>query len=573
MSSPNPDPQVPSPPGEMFAPERIDISHRAAWTLVLVFLLLLGVPPLVQDIRELRKGPQGWLPARELGRALTGTAGPDQPIEQRLRSFDAGVARLEFTTRPRQWAQQIVTELLRRGNDRTFPGQDGWWFYRPELQALTGYGPVKPEPHSVSRDPGLLDWEAPLAPIRAFAADLRDRGVALWLVPVPMKPSIYPEKLTGNPTDGPLRHPDTVPFFEALAGTGLRVIDLAPELWKLKTADATEGPVYLPDDTHWAPRGMAHAAAVLGRLVQEEAWFATLPPQPYPGVAAAVESVRGYGDLVEKLGARTPGRLFQPYQVMLQRWLAPGPPQSPPPDRNSPVVLLGDSFVNIFDDPTLGFAAPGLAEGQRSGAGLAQQLAQRLGRPLDVQAVNGDGASGVRRWLANRGETVVRSKKLVIWVIAERDLILSRSLAKSNAVHWKHTPIAPDPAPGTDAPVISADGAVVVEARLLEKARQANPASANYPNSLYTARYEILKTLSGPAAPATVEVVHWNFRRRTLEPTAQLSPGKTYRLELKSWAAQTDLQSINLEILGDEDPQWFSSQATELPAAGSPAGP
>ncbi len=559
MSSPSQDPQIPAPPGEIFAPEHLAISRRAAWALVLTFLLLLGVPPLVQDWRELRKGASGWWPARELVRAVAGTDHPHQPIEERLRGFDAGLSRLEFTQPPRQWAQQIVTTALRRGNDRTFLGQDGWLFYRPEIQALIGYGPVLAEPHSVSRDPALLDWEPPLAPIREFALALRERGVALWLVPVPMKPSLYPEKLTGQASPSPVRHPDTPRFYASLAATGLRVIDLADGLWALKTNDPTAGPVYLRDDTHWTPRGMAWTAGELARQVRHEAWFAALPPVAYPNFPAVTTPVRGFGDLVEKLGARAPEQLFEPASLTLTHWPDPagGPPA--PPDRESPIVLLGDSFVNIFDDPGLGFAPSSLPPGQRIGAGLAAHLAQALQRPLDVHAVNGEGATGVRRWLAGRGDSALRSKKLVIWVLSERDLILSRSLAKANRVEWKTTPIAADPAlPSPNATASE----IVVEARLLEKSATADPASANYANALYTARYEIIRTVSGQALTGPLEVAHWNFRQRQVQPTARLTAGRLYRLTLKPWSACVDLHPVNLELL-EADPVWFSESALE----------
>ncbi|MDB6071444.1 MAG: hypothetical protein JWL81_2615, partial [Verrucomicrobiales bacterium] len=229
MSVPPSEPRIPAPPGEIFAPERLDISRRSAWVLVVIFLLFIGLPPLFQDFREWNKGEAGWLPSREFTKAVSGSETPDLTIEQRLRAFDSGIARLDFTKAPRQWSQQVVTAILQRGNDRTFPGRDGWLFYRPELQALTGYGPVVPEPHSVSRDPALLDWAPPLEPIRDFAASLKERGVALWLVPAPMKPSIYPEKLSGVISQGPVRHRDAAKFHELLANTGLRVVD--PAQW------------------------------------------------------------------------------------------------------------------------------------------------------------------------------------------------------------------------------------------------------------------------------------------------------------------------------------------------------
>lgn len=572
-SAPDIPQKTPHPPvGDEFPPEQIVLGHRWAWALVLGFLLLLGLPPLIQNFLEIRKGPDGWVPARELVRALDGSASPDKTIAARLRDFDAGLARQDFTNAPRKWTQQLVTAVLLRGNDRAVPGLDGWVFFRPELQALTGYGPLTPEPHSVSRDPSLTGWEPPLEPIRQFAETLHARGVGLWLVPVPMKPTIYPEQLTGRPANSPVRHADTARFFAALEAGGVHVIDLAPTLWELKSADSTDGPVYMPGDTHWTPRAMVHCAEFLARLIRQESWFPALPlaawttvPQPQP-----VLSEPGFGDLIDKLDSRFPEKLFPSRRELLQPIPDPKTHQPLSPDRNSPIVLIGDSFVNIFDDPSLGFAAPGLSEGQRSGAGLAQHLAAQIQRPLDVHAVNGDGASGVRQWLARRAEAAVRSKKLVIWVIAERDLLLSRTVAKANRVTWERVAIAPDPDSDHQSTARSGSpetsirphpgGPLVVDATVLEKSALPLPDEVVYPNSLYSVKYQVRRVVSGTAPESPLVVVHWNFKATKIQPTARIQTGKTYRLTLEAWAEKTELQTLNLTEL-DDYPEWFSPTA------------
>ncbi len=538
----------PAPPGDDLPPEQILLSRRAAWILTVGFLLLLAVPPLMDGLTGRVRG---------LVSAVSGK-GSRQPIAERLRDYDAGVASAAFTESPRQLTQQILTEFLNKGNDRVLTGRDGWLFYRPEIRALTGYGPLQPEPHSVSRDPSLLDWEAPLEPIKEFASQLKARGVALWLVPVPMKPGIYPEKLTGRPATGPVRHVAAAAFFRKLGEAGLPVHDLAPELWQAKTGDAALGPVYLKDDTHWTSRGMVVAAGSLARRIRQEPWW-SVPPGPAWEITQE-SSVAGHGDLVEKLGLRDPDQWAPPRAEVLQV-VTPPTGSAALADRESPVVVIGDSFVNIFDDPGLGF---GRSHGGRSQAGLAWHLAAALGMPLDVHAVNGDGASGVRHWLAQRGESVVRSKKLVIWVIAERDLFLSRSVAKANQVAWERVTFAPDPPAGSPTPAGTA-GPIVVEAEAVEKSEQPDPRRANYENALYTVQYRIVKTLSGPPVSGDIEVVHWHFKKRELQPAAAVEAGRSYRLSLEPWAAQEALQPINRAELGEAQPVWWSATAEPLP--------
>jgi hypothetical protein len=541
------------PPPE-FPPEQNQLSRRAAWVLTAIFLLLLGVPPLLD-------GLPGRV--REFAVAAAGK-GSSQPVAERLRGFDASVATAGFTDRPRQLTQQILTDFLGKGNDRVLIGQNGWLFYRPEIQALTGYGPLQPEPHSVSRDPALLDWEAPLEPIREFAAQLKERGVALWLVPVPMKPTIYPEMLGGAAVAAPVRHRDAPRLFEQLEAAGVRVIDPAPMLFEAKSAVGSEAAapdtrLYLPDDTHWSSRGMTLTAAMLADQVKQQKWW-TLSKGPEWQVRPAI-SEAGHGDLVDKLGLQEPDRWQLPRAEPLQVVELPEGVASAI-DRASPVVVLGDSFVNIFDDAGLGFGLPG--GGLSSRAGLAWHLAARLGTALDVHAVNGEGASGVRRWLGQRGETVVRSKKLVIWVIAERDLFLSRSVAKANRISWDRVSFAPDPPAVPDQPSLHA-GPVMVEAEAVEKSDQADPRRANYDNALYTVKYEVRKVLSGPAPAGAFEVVHWHFKKRELQPTSRIEAGRTYRLKLEPWSSHPELQPINREELGEAEPAWWAESVEAVP--------
>ena len=545
---------TPAPPRDEFPPEQILLSRPAAWILTSLFLMLLAVPPLLD-------GLPGRV--RELVSAVSGM-GSRQPIAERLRGYDSKVASAAFTGVPRQLTQQALTSLLGKGNDRVLIGRDGWLFYRPEIQALTGYGPIQPEPHSVSRDPALLDWEAPLEPIRQFAAQLRERGVALWLVPAPMKPAIYPEMLSGAVTGAPVRHRDAAAFFASLTEAGIRVMDPAAVLFAAKAGDASEGPVYLKDDTHWSTRGMLVTTGFLASQIRQlPALTECFDPAPRPWTMTLTASAPGNGDLVEKLGLRYPERWSPPRMETLAVVSPPAGIVSQV-DRGSPMVVLGDSFVNIFDDPGLGFPrTDGRAPSQ---AGFAWQLAHQLGMPLDVHAVNGEGASGVRRWLAQRGESVVRSKKLVLWVIAERDLFLSRSAAKANGISWERVHFAADP-PGPPAPPAGATPGdpVVVEAMAMEKADQADPRQANYENALYTVRYEVRKVLSGQAPAGPFEVVHWHFKKRVLQPASSIEPGHTYRLQLEPWGTRPELETLNLSQIGEALPVWWAEGAEPLP--------
>jgi hypothetical protein len=159
---------------------------------------------------------------------------------------------------------------------------------------------------------------------------------------------------------------------------------------------------------------------------------------------------------------------------------------------------------------------------------------------------------------------VVRSKKLVIWVIAERDLFLSRSVAKANGISWDRVSFAPDPPAVPDQPALRA-GPVMVEAEAVEKSDQADPRRANYDNALYTVKYEVRKVLSGPAPAGAFEVVHWHFKKRELQPTSRIEAGRTYRLKLEPWSSHPELQPINREELGEAEPAWWAESVEAVP--------
>jgi alginate O-acetyltransferase complex protein AlgJ len=86
------------------------------------------------------------------------------------------------------------------------------------------------------------------------------------------------------------------------------------------------------------------------------------------------------------------------------------------PDEKADVLLLGDSFTNVFSQAPMGWG---------EGAGLAPHLARALGRPLDVIAQNDSGAFATRKLLSEAlgaGEDRLAGKKLVIWEFAAREL-------------------------------------------------------------------------------------------------------------------------------------------------------
>jgi len=96
------------------------------------------------------------------------------------------------------------------------------------------------------------------------------------------------------------------------------------------------------------------------------------------------------------------------------------------PDPESDVLLLGDSFTNVFSLEAMGWG---------TAAGLAPHLAFALGRPVDVIAQNDSGAFATRQALARElggGQDRLRGKRVVIWELASREL----AVGDWKAVEW-----------------------------------------------------------------------------------------------------------------------------------------
>lgn len=293
------------------------------------------------------------------------------------------------------------------GEGIAVPGTDGWLFLRAELRHL-GVGPFwgadaakvsRAKPEQADPAPAIVD----------FAKQLRERGIALVLAPVPCKAAIYPDKL-GVAASGRVDAADRE-FLAVLAGQDVPVLDLA-DAFRAAQADAAAGPVYCRTDTHWSPRGCEVAAAAIAARIRALDGAAEWLPQDAKAFTSAREERPVKGDLA-------PGA--EP-EVLPAR-VVTGADGTGTEDRASPVLLLGDSHALVFHSG---------AELHGTGAGLADQLALQLGLPIDVIGVRGSGATPARINLLRRAKPDPRwlaGKKVVVWCFAAREFTESSGWA------------------------------------------------------------------------------------------------------------------------------------------------
>ncbi len=369
------------------APEERPRANRARIAFVSGFLLLIVAVPLLQ---------LGW----ELSHSE-----PVQALEVFERTPTAeGLVAYERTLEDRSIVAKWVRErwhwlsfvALNAGNQKAVVARDRTIFYRSSLDSLIAPG-FMAEPDAEGH---------PVPAIIAFRDNLQRAGVELVLLIAPGKESIYPEWLSRRypVAGGPPSPRDMESFLAAMEGAGVPCVYPTEPLWRGKSA----GLMYLRQDTHWTPEGMALVADELARVLGDRF-------SGPGGLSVRPRAVERHGDLYDMLSfAPTLPPPLPAERVVTQQVVArDGAPVEP--DAASPVVLLGDSFTNIYSAPAMGWG---------DHAGLGEHLALRLGQRLDVIALNDGGVNTARGNLARRPDALA-GKQLVIWQFAARDLVVS----------------------------------------------------------------------------------------------------------------------------------------------------
>lgn len=319
----------------------------------------------------------------------------------------------------------------------TATASDRWLFYRQDVEFL-----VQPSP----LDERSAKLDNPVQAILRFRDQLKTKGVELLVVVTPGKPSIYPERLTGSTQNlngagfNSTGHGKAI--LDSLARLGLHTVDLYTPLLAAKADDATLGPLYLNDDTHWTPRGAELAAGVIAGKVREmvDAGIVDIGEPSMEYVASDSVADR-MGDIGEMSGLnkfnvfktqRVIGHVISQQEVSeraqtldstetpadslvdsaaVQEAIAYDTVRTPFKDdfRKAKILILGDSFSRIYqtDSPV--------------NAGWIAHFAKEMGRPVASIVSDGGASTLVREKLARKAG-VLKGKKLLIWEFVERDL-------------------------------------------------------------------------------------------------------------------------------------------------------
>ena len=350
---------------------------------------------------------------------------------------------------------------------------------------------------------------------------------------------IYPEKINHN-IKGPISHPDAQRLVSELNSLpNLDVLDLTRSLFNLKK----DKKVFLKQDTHWTPEAMEEAAKIIANHIKSmdiNIDKVNLNPKQKEGRKA-------YGDLVEKINIWDGA--FNQESVIAK------PIKGNTRDRNSEIILLGDSFTNIYS------SNEGLGWGNN--AGLPEHIASNVGTPIDVISINGGGATEVRKKLAQRrgSSEDMKNKKVVIWAITCRDLFLSQEQCIDRNISWEN--VSFDKRPLEKKPT---NNKITIRAKLIEKPKIPDPKQTTYKDLLYGADYEIIETISGqvPEEGKKIAVVNWAFKNRVLLPSANYEIGSVRNLQLMPFEEMKDLQTLEQMYEGDNfDLFWELPKTSE----------
>ena len=352
---------------------------RATHTfLVAVFLAILFGVGVSQPVMDVVQG--------ERPQVLDVFTRP--PIARNLRTYEKDMEDASWIiqgVRPyMQFAQFLALRDL--GRD-VLAGRDGWFFYKPDVQFLI-------EPWAGCDDV--------IVAVSAFRDALAARGIRLLVVPAPGKPSVYPDKVTAcaarleEPVYGHARE-----TMARLRQAGVEVVDL----FALFDENRATAALYLRQDTHWSPDGMRLAAKEVASELLARGWVAKGPVS----YSLKPVSIRRHGDVLRMARSPQVVNAFPPEETACTQVVREGTGEVYQDSADSEVLVLGDSFLRIYERDEPG------------SAGFTAHLARELAMPV-ASIINDGGASTLVRQELSRKPELLRNKKVVVWEFVERDL-------------------------------------------------------------------------------------------------------------------------------------------------------
>lgn len=416
-------------------------THKSDLALVAGFLAVIASVPITQTCLELARHER--VQFTDVFRY--------RPTAKNLRQFEHTLEdKSWFQRKLRPEMQRLFFKTLRDTGAKGVQGCDRWLFYRPDLRYL-----VEPDPFE--RGGSDSKWVGPVEKrshgesvelaILRFRDQLKERGIALVVVPVPAKPSVYPDHVTRRAVGKQQQFQSpTLKLIEALRREGVPTVDLFAAFRSARIAER-EGqaatPLYLAYDTHWTPQGAQLAA----QLVASQLLESNLAPDAVKEFQRRHVAIARWGDILDMMQIPGTREAFPSEKVACDQVVDPvsGPlvPTASDrpgtlryPGRGTSVLVLGDSFCRIYQLPEPqsladeSAATTPVQKGEMGAkrllpgsAGFISHLALALKAPVDAIVSDGGASTDVRRKLSSNPE-ILEGKKVVVWEFVERDIAL-----------------------------------------------------------------------------------------------------------------------------------------------------
>jgi len=260
------------------------------------------------------------------------------------------------------------------------------------------------------------------------------------------------------------------------------------------------------------------------------------------------KEIVGRGDIAAMLKLSSGDKFFPPETVTIRQVVIGNTLWRP--SKEADVLLLGDSFSNIFS-----FEAMGWGES----AGFAEHLSLALRRPIDCILRNSDASFATREILSNelaRGRDRLAGKKLVIWEFAARELSFG---------NWKLLDLKLGEAKPSRFLSLKAGDEIAVSGTVESISPVPRPGTVPYKDHIEALHLVdvVAADARGDAAAHSQAVVYlWSMRDNVWTSAARLRPGDRVKLHLRPWPdVSAQYEKFNRTELDDsalqlEEPVW-----------------
>ncbi len=543
---------------------KIELGHTeihpiVARLLLASFLVTAALPVCVQILAVPAEKKAPSAPSTASASARLASAGKWQqvrsvadllalvPTVHQIRAFEENLEDASLISRTlRPWVGWVVKGLLHGGDEQVYFGREGWLFYRASVDSVTGPGFLG-ESWQRRR---LRDADKSLPPpqpdaLRAllqFHRQLDERGIALVVMPVPGKESVYPERLSLSQSGEVVQNPSFEAFKSQLSAAGVHVFDPTPLLAELKH----ETSAYLMTDTHWSPAAVQRVATDLAAWMTERT---LLPPTTSTPPRYLPAAVRSSGDIAVMLALPQNQSFFPPETASITRVLAAdGSPWQP--DEHADVLLMGDSFCNIYSFAEMGWG---------DSAGFAEHLSASLNRPVDRLVINAGGAHAGRQELVRElaaGRDRLAGKRVVIYEFAARELAFG---------DWKLFDL-PQRAPQV-VQVAASSGECIIHGRIAAMGRLPKPGSVPYKDCVLSIHLTDVRGLPAGDDNSELLVYAMGMKDNKWLSVSSLAPGREVQCRLRTWAeVEAKYGTYNRAELDDMDllllPTFWAEEVT-----------